>query len=419
VAIATVQAENVHIDLPNINEADFGFKPDQKNHRIIFGLKGINSINTELSQAIITNRPYTSMDDFCTKMIDSKIIKTSQMIQLIKGGCFTEIHSKDRRATMDWFLKHYVFTPCEKLTMQQFSKMQELEIIPQSLELSVKMVSFKKYVLNEEGLYEKHIDVGKKIPKRGYHDGYYILDNNSQPFFEEHFSEESIVDAKGSYYIISEKKFKKEADSKIQPLKNWFDKETTLNAYNEAVYNNIWKQYADGSLPAWSMKALSYYDQEHELEHVNEPLYGIVNFNDLPEEPEVYDYYTRYINGEPKQIPKYKIVRIAGTILNTDNNRHMVALLTKYGLVNVKFNKGHYAFYGKQISVKVENSDKKKILEKSWLVRGNKIAVAGIRRGDQFWPMIYKDTIYKHTVNLIKELHDDGTLLLQAERVKV
>ena len=30
--------------------------------------------------------------------------------------------------------------------------------------------------------------------------------------------------------------------------------------------------------------------------------------------------------------------------------------------------------------------------------------------------MIYNDTIYKHTVNLIKEVKEDGTLLMQAER---
>ena len=49
------------------------------------------------------------------------------------------------------------------------------------------MINFKKYVLNDEGLFEKYIDNNKKIPKRGYHDGYYILDNNSQPFFKEYF----------------------------------------------------------------------------------------------------------------------------------------------------------------------------------------------------------------------------------------
>ena len=78
------------------------------------------------------------------------------------------------------------------------------------------------------------------------------------------------------------------------------------------------------------------------------------------------------------------------------------------------------AFYNKQISAKLDpNSDKKTVLERSWLSRGSKIVVAGSRRDDSFRPMIYKDTIYQHTVNKIQEIHSDGTLLLQSERTKV
>lgn len=298
--------------------------------------------------------------------------------------------------------------------------MTELGIIPESLDLAKRMVNFKKYVLDDEGLYEKHIDEGKKVPKRGYHDGYYILDNNSQPFFKEHFTEDSVVKIKGEYYIVSEKLFTKEVDKYIQPLKDWFDNTDTLNLYNEALFKTIWNQYADGTLPSWSMQALSFYDGEHELENINEELYGIVNFFDLPEEPEPYDYYTRYIDGSPKKMPKFKISRIAGTVINADNLHCMVTLLTKYGAVHVKFNKGHYAFYNKQISAKLDpNSDKKTVLERSWLSRGSKIVVAGIRRDDSFRPMIYKDTIYQHTVNKVQDIHLDGTLLLQSERTKV
>lgn len=419
IAIAAVQKENVKVELPLINSADFGFKADVENTRIIFGLKGINGIGDDIVQAIIQNRPFNSMEDFARKMLDTKLITKSKMVQLIKAGCFTELHSSDRKETMRWYLKNYAFTPSDKITMQQFAKMTELGIIPESLDLAKRMVNFKKYVLDDEGLYEKHIDEGKKVPKRGYHDGYYILDNNSQPFFKEHFTEDSVVKIKGEYYIVSEKLFTKEVDKYIQPLKDWFDNTDTLNLYNEALFKTVWNQYADGTLPSWSMQALSFYDGEHELENINEELYGIVNFFDLPEEPEPYDYYTRYIDGSPKKMPKFKISRIAGTVINADNLHCMVTLLTKYGAVHVKFNKGHYAFYNKQISAKLDpNSDKKTVLERSWLSRGSKIVVAGIRRDDSFRPMIYKDTIYQHTVNKVQEIHSDGTLLLQSERTK-
>lgn len=419
-AIASVQSQGVTVTLPLINSAEFGFKIDIDNNRIIFGLKGINGIGTDIAQAIVQNRPFSSMEDFAERMIDTKIIPTAKMVSLIKAGCFTELHSVNRIETMDWFLKKYVYTDCEKLTMQQLGKMQELNILPKELELPIKVLNFKKYVLDDEALYEKHIIKDKKVPKRGYHEGYYLLDNNSQPFFKEHFTEDSVVGVKGDYYIIGEKVFSKEVDIKIQVLKDWFEKESSLKLYNDTIFATIWEKHANGTLPFWSMSALSYYDKEHELSNIKEDLYGVVNFYDLPEDPEPYDYYTRYIDGSPKSIPKFKISRIAGTVINADNNHYMITLLTVYGAVQVKFNKGHYAFYNKQISARLDsNSDKKTVLEKSWLSRGTKLLIAGIRRDDNFRPMVYKDTIYLHTVNRVQEIYEDGTLLLQSERTKI
>lgn len=221
------------------------------------------------------------MEDFAHKMLDTKLIAKSKMVQLIKAGCFTELHSSDRKETMRWYLRKYAFAPSNKITMQQFAKMTELGIIPESLDLAKRMVNFKKYVLDDEGLYEKHIDEGKKVPKRGYHDGYYILDNNSQPFFKEYFTEDSVVKIKGEYYIVSEKLFTKEVDKYIQPLKDWFDNSDTLNLYNEALFKTVWNQYADGTLPSWSMQALSFYDGEHELENINEELYGMAEHSPI------------------------------------------------------------------------------------------------------------------------------------------
>jgi DNA polymerase-3 subunit alpha len=190
-----------------------------------------------------------------------------------------------------------------------------------------------------------------------------------------------------------------------------------LNRYNLSLYLDLWEKWANGNEAHWSMNALTYYDKKHELEDVNEELYGIVNFNELPEEPVPYEFYTRYINGELKHIPKYVISRIAGTVINADNGHFMVSLLTKYGLVNVKMSKGHYAFYNKSISQMGEDGKSHRV-EESWLKRGQMIIVSGIRIGDTFYPRIYNDTIYKHTVALIKEVNKDGTLLLQYERTK-
>ena len=73
-AIANIQKAGVHIQFPLINSAKYSFYPDVKNDQIIFGLKGINGINSELSQEILINRPYKSMKDFAEKMLDTGII---------------------------------------------------------------------------------------------------------------------------------------------------------------------------------------------------------------------------------------------------------------------------------------------------------------------------------------------------------
>ena len=419
VAIATIQMEGIKVEPPLMNEAQFEFTPDIQHNQIVFGLKGINGINTDIAQSIIQNRPYTSIDDFATRMIDTNIIKNAQMIKLIKGGCFTEIHSHDKRDTMKWYLSKYCVSPVSSLTLSQFNKMIEYNIIPNEFDLAIKMINFKKYVLADEGLYEKWIDPTKpKIPKKGYHDGHYILDEPSQEFFKKHFTEDSIVDVVGGFYVLSEKKFTKEIDKKIESFRIWLDVGDAIDIYNKAMFDKVWEKYASGTVEAWSMEALTYYDGDHELKNTPEDTYGIVNFFELPEEPVAYEFYTKYIDGKPKAIPKYNISRIAGTVVQADNNHHSVALLTTHGLVNIKFSKGHYAFYNKTIS-EIGIDGKKKTIEGSWLKRGNKLLVSGYRRGEQFIPWIYNDTIYKHRINLIEHVNEDGTLELKAERAKV
>lgn len=96
-AIAGIQQAGTHIALPVINEAEFGFRVDETNNRIIFGLRGINGVGDELARLLIDNRPYTSMDDFKTRMLDTRLVKPAQMVKLIKAGCFVELDDKDTK----------------------------------------------------------------------------------------------------------------------------------------------------------------------------------------------------------------------------------------------------------------------------------------------------------------------------------
>ena len=82
----------------------------------IYMLDKLDELFYQASQSpiVFENRQYKSIEDFAEKMLISKeetpaIIKKSQMIQLIKAGCFTELHHEDRKKTMIWYLKNFVF----------------------------------------------------------------------------------------------------------------------------------------------------------------------------------------------------------------------------------------------------------------------------------------------------------------------
>ena len=318
---------------------------------------------------------------------------------------------------MEKYIKTYVVTSCKKLTLAQLNRMEELNIIPEEFKNILLIISFKKYIKNCHAR-ELYIASNKKIPKKGYHDRRILLNEKAMNFFKDNFSEDSIIDIVDGRYVISENLLLKEVDKLIIPFKEWLDSKETLNKYNECLFIEAMNKHAEGTIEHWSMESLCYYSGKHELDNIKEEQYGVMNYFKLPRKPEAYDHYTFYVNGEKKERPKYVISRIMGTVLNADNNHHSISLLTKYGVVNVKFNKGRYAYYNKRISTKT-NDEKKTVLEESWFKRGNLIAVCGIRRDDQFYSMIYTDTIYKHTVNLIKEIKPDGTLLLQSERIKI
>ena len=422
-SIARLQnTTDTKIALPIINEAELGFKPDEENNQIIFGLKGLNGIGTEVVNLLIQNRPYTSMEDFYARMIETKLIKPAQMVKLIKAGCFVVLDNPDRVQTMKYYLKNYVLNPCEKLTMQQFNNIESMGILPGKYELGSKMKSFKDYIFDDRFFVSTWIDENskRKLPKCGYNDRLFKLDDIAMNFFKKYFDESSIYDTDNGYYIVFEKKLTKQIEEKMKPMKEWFASEEALNAYNEALLERAWGKHANGSISKWEMESLSFYYTEHELVHMNEEMYTVVNFNDLPEEPEVYDTYTRYINNEKKQMPKFKIVRLAGTVLDVNKDRHTVTLLTNHGVVNCKFNKGQFIYYHKRISARLDpNSDKNTIIEDSWLKRGQKILVCGYRQDNTFRVYKYSDTIFKHTCNLITEVKEDGTVSILTEREKI
>lgn len=103
-ALNEIISAGINVDLVNINSSDFGFKPDVKNNRILFGMKALLNVNDELVNKIIENRPYYSIKDFYQKVKPTK----QAMVSLIKAGAFDEM--VERKIAMAW----YLWETCDK-----------------------------------------------------------------------------------------------------------------------------------------------------------------------------------------------------------------------------------------------------------------------------------------------------------------
>lgn len=399
-AIGTIRQRGVKVSLPDINKAKFGFSPDIENDSIIFGLKGMNGIGDDVVHLLMEHRPYNSFEDFLTRMFDTKLIKNGQMIQLIKGGCFESFG--ERKDIMKEFLQH-TFEPKKQLTMQNMNGLITNGLIPEEFNINERYFKYKNYISQS---------VFKTLQKPK--DRLFILDDIASQFFEQHFTEDCIVETHEGSLVISEKKFIKEYDKKMEDFKEWLKKEETLDYVNKSLFEQESAFLEDESISKWEMDSLSFYYHDHELSVVNNEKYGISVFNELPETPKVVKEYVS--RGIPRQ--EFELSRIAGTVLDRDKNKHQVTLLTMDGVVTVKFYAGAFSHYNKQISRPIGNG-KKEVVEPSWFTRGNKLIVTGFRRGNKFVPRKYKNSIYQHTVALITEIGKNGDITLQTERSEV
>ncbi len=387
-AIGNLRNTGVEVSLPHINKSKFGFSPDAENNAIIFGLKGINKIGDDLCIDIIHNRSYNSLEDFLSKVKVSK----DKVVNLIKSGAFDEIEDKPRKKIME----DYIAEICGKkkrITLQNFQMLSKYNLVPEELCFQKRVFFFNKYL--------------KKF-KQGDD---YILAPESLEFYQNNFDQNNIKYENETPKICQskwEKIYQKEMDKVRNFIKSNHDE--LLNKLNDQIFNEEWNKYATGSLSQWEMDSVSFYFHPHELESVNQNKYSVTEFHLIPEEPIVEKSYKK---GD-KTINIYKLYRIAGTVLDKNKYRHTVTLLTTSGVVTAKLYKDQFSYFDKQIS-ETDESGKKKVVEKSWFTRGNKILFTGIRKGDVFQPKVYQNSIFRHAIYLITEI-SNGEIAAEAYR---
>lgn len=392
-AIGRIKSTGVSVSAPDINESGFTFSPDIEHNTIRYGLSGITRIGDDLIKNIIGARPFTSVSDFVSRV---KITKP-QMINLIKAGAFDGFGERNE------IMREYItsISDCKKrITLQNMKMLIDFELIPDEYDLQRRVFNFNKY-----------------IKKMKLDDAFYGLDNIAFSFIEKWFDIDVLVasDETESGFKIQQTKwdniYKKQMDI-IRPFVKEHNAEL-LNQVNTRLISEMWNKYCLGSISKWEMDATSCYMHEHELAPVMEDEYGLSNFFDLPETPEI----EKYIPIKGKMIPIFKLKRIAGTVLDRDKAKKTVNLLTTKGVVTVKIYGGVFAQYDKQISQRGADG-KKHVIEKSMFTRGNKIIVTGIRQEDSFLAKTYSRTEW-HKVEQIIAIDDYGNIEIKKERTEV
>ena len=392
-AIGKMKNTGVTIVATDINKSTYTFAPDVDKNLIIYGLSGITRVGDDLIKEIMNNRPYESIEDFLSKVKVNK----PQMVNLIKSGAFDSLYGGDRIKAMKVYVD-LISDKKKRITLQNMKMLIDFGLIPQDYEFQCRVFNFNKY-----------------LKKFKINDSY-GLDMVAFTFYSNNFDIDYLTpyNQDGILFLIKQTKwdnlYKKQMDI-IRPYVQKHNVEL-LNAVNDRLYKETWDKYCLGTISKWEMDSISCYIHDHEMVQVRNSIYGFSDFSKLSEDPTVNYEFTSKQTGQ--KIPLYKIYRIAGTVLDKDKNKKTVTLLTTDSVVTVKIFGDAFTHYDKQLSERGADG-KKHVTEKSWLSRGNKIIVTGIKRDNDFICKKYKNTPY-HLVELITSIDDKGFIQTQEER---
>lgn len=390
----------------DINNAKMGFYPDIKNNCIYWGLKSISNVNSQLSDTIIQNRPYTSFEDFLNKVE----VTTVQAISLIKSGAFDSL-CNDRIALMKQYILKIVkekHTLKEKINLSDISKIKNLGILPEEYNICERLYNYNKYITKPE------FQV-KKVKNKTW----LLASGIAKTFFEQQYLPDLIENIDYGYQpegiVFNKSTYNKWYKQKTAHALEFLNTPNFIHSYNKAIIQNkcleIWNKYCCGSITDWEFDSLCFYLNQHSLENVNRAKYNLNSFAELSETPIIEEEYYY----KDRLCYKYKIGRIFGTVIDNDRTKHSVTLATPDNeVITVKFYAGAFINYNKVIKDEIDGE--MKTVDDSWFKRGNKLCIVGYRDGDTFRPKKYKDSIYRHTVALIESVGNNGTLALRELR---
>ena len=397
-SIYKAKSNGIAVKAPSINNSGLAFTPREEDGSILFGLGAISGINNEVTDQILSNRPYTSFADFYNKnAYKGSLVTKSKFIQLIKAGCFDEFEP-DRVAVMEQFFTLST-TSVSSLAMNNIGQIKAAKVpIPKSI---IGPYNFRKYVCSKQFLFGNHPKFkSKKL---------YWLDDKAQRYFNTRCKDsltEGVdywFDGDAEKWLIVDKSLEKLLAPSLERLKEYINTPEFLKRFNEAKVTQNMRDNLDClDVNRWSFSSISFYPDEHELAHIDRERYNISLFNELPKEPK---FITKsYGKREWKQ---FALSQIACTVIDKNDNHHMLTVLDiGNNVIQCKFNAEIYSFYKAQLS-ETDNSGNKVVMDKPWFRRGQTLILTGVRIGvDDFRAKSYKNSIYNHKVLRIDSINN-------------
>ena len=142
-ALGDVLSHGITVSLVDINKSEMRFEPDIENNQILFGMKALTGINSNTISIIESGRPYLSFKDFLNR--SGRIGKVA-IISLIKAGAFDELEKNgfgSRVNIMAYYIS-LISEPKTRLTLQNFNRLIQRNLIPKELEFQIRIFNFNK-----------------------------------------------------------------------------------------------------------------------------------------------------------------------------------------------------------------------------------------------------------------------------------
>lgn len=338
---------------PDINKSQMKFIT--KDGKTLFSLKAIAGLDVNTLYAILENRPFKSLEDFYTRMVETKLISPKKSITLIKSGAMDSLEDKERRLIMADLVK-MVIPQKDKITMVQLPYVRH--VLPSEFDKLLALYDFRNRI------------EGRNKEK---------MNEEIEKLFITHYSKEVEYEFKDGQLNIDMKSWKKYYDKAIKPLKEELKKEEYAKEFTKQKRKEYWLEECSSTFEEGEIETILFNTKDFiiDTEQVSER-HEISEFKDLRNAP--------FKGKNSRGFPEYEISAITGVSVGYNHQKKLVYLLTKEsGVVILKMNRKTYGHYHE----KSEGN-------KSWWERGTKLVVLGYKNGESF--MVKGNQIYRKPV---------------------